>query len=145
MTFTIGDAIAESCTAAATATAGVTPASASISFTGYGAPTQLGATVSPNPIPRNGASSATITVCVKDASGNTVTSANDSIVLAFTSTTGAGGARATSGPDSSPKQSVNGCASFVVTSTTNAAATDTYTASDASRAATGTTASVTTQ
>ena len=143
--FTISDAVAESCTAVASATAGVSPASATISFTGAGTATQLGATVTPNPIPRNGASSSTITVCVKDASGNTVTSANDSIVLAFTSTTGAAGARATSGPDSSPKQAANGCAAFTVTSTTNPAATDTYTASDASRAVTGTTAAVTTQ
>jgi len=145
VTFTISDSLAESCTATASATAGVTPASATISFTGAGAPSALGATVSPNPIPRNGASSSTITICVRDAAGNTVSSANDSIVLTFTSTTGAAGARATTGPDSSPKTASNGCAAFTVTSTTNPPAMDTYSASDASRALTGTTATVTTQ
>jgi hypothetical protein len=143
--FTVSDAVAESCTATASATAGVTPASAAISFTGVGAPMALGAAVSPNPIPRNGASSSTITICVKDAGGNTVTTANDSIGLAFTSTTGVAGARATSGPDSSPKTASGGCAAFTVTSTTNPAATDTYTATDTSRTVTGTTAAVSTQ
>ena len=108
-------------------------------------PMQLGATVSPNPIPRNGASSSTITVCVKDAASNTVTTANDVIGLAFTSTTGTAGARATTGPDSSPKTASGGCAVFTVTSTTNPVAADTYTASDTSRTVTGTTATVTTQ
>ena len=143
--FTLSDAVAESCTATASATAGVTPASAAISFTGVGAPTALSAAVSPNPIPRNGASSSTITICVKDAAGNTVTTANDSISLVFTSTTGVASARATSGPDSSPKTASGGCAAFTVTSTTNPAATDTYTATDTSRTVTGTTAAVTTQ
>ncbi len=142
--FTLSDALAESCTATASATAGVTPASTTISFSGAGAPTGLSATVSPNPIPRNGASSSTITICVKDAGGNTVSTANDSISLVFSSSTG-GTARATSGPDSTPKTASGGCAAFTVTSTTNPAATDTYTATDTSRTVTGTSATVSTQ
>lgn len=143
--FSLSDAVAESCTATASATAGVMPASTVISFSGAGAPTALSATVSPNPIPRNGASSSTITICVKDAAGNAVSTANDSISLVFGSTTGGSAGRATTGPDSSPKTASGGCAAFTVTSTTNPAATDTYTATDTSRTVTGTSAVVSTQ
>jgi hypothetical protein len=143
VTFHVADGTAESCTA--TATSGtLTPASTTASFTGSGAATHLVATASPNPIPNNGSSSSTITVCVKDAGNNTVTGVTDSINLAFTSSTG-GAAHATTGPDATPKLTTNGCASFTVQSTTNPSATDTYTATDQSRAITNATVTVTTQ
>ena len=97
----------------------------------------------PNPIPANGSSQSTATVCVKDAANNTVTSATDSIELVFTSSTG-GSAHGTTLVSSSPQIASAGCASFFVKSTTTAA-TDTYTANDLSRSITSTTVSITTQ
>ena len=143
VTFHIADSVAESCTATATS-GSLTPASTTISFTGSGTPTHLSATASPNPIPANGVSTSTITVCVKDASNNTVTTVTDSIDLAFTSSTG-GAAHATALQTSSPQVTSGGCASFVVQSTSNPPATDTYTATDLSRAITSATVTVTTQ
>jgi len=128
--FTIADAVAEACTATATS-AGLTPASTTISFTGTGAVTHLAASASPNPIPANGVSQSTISVCLKDGANNTVTSATDSINLAFTSSTG-GTAHGTTLLSASPQSAVSGCATFDVRSTTTMA-TDTYTASDNSR------------
>ncbi|HEX9494531.1 MAG TPA: hypothetical protein VGA38_02085 [Candidatus Limnocylindria bacterium] len=139
--FTIGDAIAEACTATATST-GLTPSSTTISFTGTGAATRLVATASPNPIPANGASQSTITVCVKDAANNTVTSATDSINLVFVSSTG-GASHGTTLSSSTPQSASNGCALFIVTSTTTMA-TDTYTANDLTRSITSSTVTVTT-
>jgi hypothetical protein len=140
--FTLRDAVAEACDA--TATSGtLTPATGTISFTGAGTPTQLTATVAPNPIPANGVSTSSITVCLKDAAGNTVTTANDSINLVFSSSTG-GTAHGTTGPDSSPKVLSGGCVGFVVRSTTNAPATDTYTATDLTRTLPSVNATVTT-
>ena len=143
VTFHISDATAESCTATATS-GSLTPASSTISFSGSGAATHLGATASPNPIPANGVATSTITVCVKDAANNTVTGATDSINLTFTSSTG-GAAHATTGPDLTPKTTSGGCVGFVVTSTTNPPATDTYTASDLSRSLPSATVTITTQ
>ena len=140
--FTIGDAVAEACTATASSL-GLTPAATTISFVGFGTATHLVATASPNPIPANGASQSTINVCVKDASNNTVTSATDSIQLVFTSSTG-GAAHATTLTSSSPQIASNGCAAFFVQSTTNPPATDTYTANDVTRSITSTTVTVTT-
>ncbi len=128
--FTIGDPIAEACTATATS-AGLTPAAATISFAGSGVATHLVASASPNPIPPNGSSQSTITVCVKDAANNTVTAANDSIDLSFSSSTG-GTNHGTTLLSSSPQIASAGCASFFVRSTTTMA-TDTYIASDLSR------------
>ena len=128
--FTIADAVAEACTATATST-GLTPATATISFTGSGTPTHLVATASPNPIPANGSSQSTITVCVKDAANNTVTSVTDSIDLAFSSSTG-GSSHGTTLLTASPQSTSGGCATFIVRSTTTMA-TDTYNATDLSR------------
>ena len=129
--FTISDAVAESCDA--TATSGtLTSATATVSFAGFGAPTHLTATAAPNPIPANGVSTSTITVCLKDAAGNTVTSANDSINLAFASSTG-GTSHATTLASPTPQTMTGGCAGFVLKSTTNPPATDTWTATDLSR------------
>ena len=143
VTFHISDTAAESCTATATS-GSLTPASTTISFTGSGAPTHLSATASPNPIPANGASTSTITVCLKDAANNTVTNVTDSIDLTFTSSTG-GAAHATNLQTSSPQLTSAGCASFVVQATLNPPATDTYTANDLSRALPSVTVTVTTQ
>ena len=140
--FTISDATAEPCTATASS-AGLTPAATTISFAGGGPATHLSATVSPNPIPANGSSQSTITVCVKDAGNNTVTNATDSINLVLTSSTG-GASHATTLTTSSPQPASGGCAAFVARSTTNPPATDTYTATDLSRSLTSTTATVTT-
>jgi hypothetical protein len=128
--FTISDAIAEACTATATST-GLTAAAATISFTGAGTPTHLVATASPNPIPANGSSQSTITVCVKDAANNTVTTVTDSIDLAFSSSTG-GSSHGTTLLTTSPQTTSSGCATFIVRSTTTMA-TDTYNATDLSR------------
>jgi hypothetical protein len=73
-----------------------------------------------------------------------VTSASDSINLTFSSSTG-GAAHATTGPDLTPKVTSGGCASFLVQSTTNPPATDTYTATDLSRSLPAATVTVTTQ
>ena len=139
--FTIADAVAEACTATATSS-GLTPASTTISFTGTGAATHLVASASPNPIPANGSSQSTISVCVKDAANNTVTSAGDSIDLAFTSSTG-GTSHGTTLVSSSPQSASAGCATFFVKSTTTMA-TDTYTANDLSRTITSATVTITT-
>jgi len=139
--FTISDAVAEACTATATSS-GLTPSAGTISFTGTGAATHLVATASPNPIPANGASQSTITVCVKDAANNTVTGVSDSIDLVFTSSTG-GTAHGTTLISSTPQAATAGCASFIVRSTTTMA-TDTYTASDLSRSIPSVTVTVTT-
>src|SRR5205823_12850437 len=115
--FTLSDAVAESCDA--TATSGtLTPATATVSFAGFGAPTHLTASAAPNPIPANGVSTSTVTVCLKDAAGNTVTSATDSINLAFASSTG-GTSHATTLASSTPQAMTGGCAGFVLRSTTN--------------------------
>ena len=140
--FTISDAVAEACTATATS-AGLTSAAGTISFTGTGAATHLTATASPNPIPANGSSQSTISVCVKDAANNTVTGASDSIDLMFTSSTG-GTAHGTTLLTSTPQVANGGCASFIVRSTTNPPATDTYTATDLSRSIPTASVSVTT-
>ncbi|HEV2011929.1 MAG TPA: hypothetical protein VGS17_12980 [Candidatus Limnocylindria bacterium] len=128
--FTIGDGVAESCTATASSS-GLTPASTTISFVGSGTATHIAASASPNPIPANGASQSTITVCVKDAANNTVPGATDSIDLAFTSSTG-GTAHATTLVSFSPQVANAGCAAFIVRSTVTMA-TDTYTANDLTR------------
>ena len=139
--YTIADAVSEACTATATS-AGLTPSTSTISFLGAGPATHLVATSSPNPIPANGSSQSTITVCVKDAANNTVTGATDSIDLVFTSSTG-GAAHGTSLVSATPQASISGCASFAVRSTTTMA-TDTYTANDLSRSITSATVTVTT-
>ena len=142
VTFNIGDATAESCDA--TATSGTLATStATISFSGFGTPTQLTATVSPNPIPANGVSTSTITICLKDAGGNTVTTATDTISLLFSSSTG-GTNHATVLVTSSPQTMSAGCVPFVVRSTMNPPATDTYTATDLSRVVPNVNATITT-
>ena len=140
--FTLSDAAAEACDATATSGA-LTAATSTISFTGFGTPTQLTASVSPNPIPANGVATSTITVCIKDAAGNTVTSANDSINLVFSSSTG-GASHATTLTGSTPQVMTGGCVGFGVKSTTNPPATDTYTATDLSRSIPTVNASITT-
>ena len=142
VTYTISDALVESCTATATS-AGLTPASSTISFTGTGAATHLVATASPNPIPANGVSQSTLTICVKDASNNTITSSSDSLRLVFTASTG-GTVHATTLVSTSPQSAIGGCASFIVKSTTNPVATDTYTADDLSASFASVTVSITT-
>jgi hypothetical protein len=143
VTFHISDGTAQQCTATATS-AGLTSASASISFSGFGSPNHMTATASPNPIPANGVSTSTITVCVRDAGGNAVTTVSDSINLLFTSSTG-GASHATTLLTASPQVTSNGCALFVVQSTTNPPATDTYTATNLSRVLPSVTVTVTTQ
>ncbi len=140
--FTLSDAVAEACDATATSGA-LTTATSTISFSGVGSPTQITAAVSPNPIPGNGSSTSTITICLKDAAGNTVTSATDSINLVFSSSTG-GASHATTLTSSTPQVMSGGCVGFAVRSTTNAPATDTYTATDLSRSLPTVNANVTT-
>jgi hypothetical protein len=129
--FTLSDSVVEACDATATSGA-LTSTTATISFSGFGAPTQLTTTVAPNPIPANGVSTATITVCMKDASGNTVTNGTDSIQLTFGSSTG-GASHATTLQSTTPMAMTGGCVGFVVRSTTNPPATDTWTATDLTR------------
>ncbi len=131
VTFTVSDAKAETCDA--TATSGtLTSATAQASFTGFGTASALSFKASPNPIPANGASTSTITICVKDAGGNTVTTASDSIGLVRTATTVASPNSATTLISQSPTNAASGCATFTVQSTTFAG-TDTYTANDNTR------------
>ena len=128
--FTINDAVAQTCDATGSSTSftGGT-ATGQASFTGFGTATNLGApTFTPNPIPANGVATSSVTVCVRDASGNKVTSgtgSTDSISLIRTGT-------ATTLVTSNPQTASSGCATFTVQSTTTAG-TDTYTASDVSR------------
>jgi adhesin/invasin len=129
----VADAVAQTCDATATS-GGLTSATAQVSFTGFGAATQLTATATPNPIPANGVSTSTVTVCVKDSAGNKVTSGSastDSIALTKTP-----GGTSTTLITSSPQTATAGCANFTVQSTTTSG-TDTYTASDASRTLSG--------
>jgi hypothetical protein len=132
--FTISDSKAEVCDA--TGTSGtLTAATGTASFTGFGAPNNLGTTAntafSPSPIPANGVATSSITVCVRDAAPayNKVTSgtgSTDSIsLLKLTGT-------ATTLLTSNPQTAAAGCASFTVQATTTVG-TDTYRASDNSR------------
>ena len=129
----VADSVAQTCDA--TATSGtLTSATAQVSFTGFGAATRLTATASPQPIPANGASTSTVTVCVRDVAGNKIlsgTASTDSLTLFKTTNNGA-----TTLLTSNPQAASSGCASFTVQSTTTVG-TDTYTASDASRALSG--------
>ncbi|MDP9320321.1 MAG: hypothetical protein M3P16_04410 [Chloroflexota bacterium] len=126
----VADAVAQSCDATATS-AGLTSTTAAVTFTGFGAAANLGApTFTPNPIPANGVATSTITVCVRDAAGNKVTSgtgSTDAISLVKTLN-----ASATTLLTVNPQTAVAGCASFTVQSTTTVA-TDGYTASDVTR------------
>ena len=133
--FTISDAVAQTCDAVASSSAftGGT-ATGTASFTGFGAATNLGSpTFTPNPIPANGVSTSSVTVCVRDASGNKVTSGSastDSISLIRTAFTGA--SASTTLVSSNPQAASAGCATFTVQSTT-VVGTDTYSASDVTR------------
>lgn len=127
----VADAVAQTCDA--TATSGtLTSATAQVSFTGFGTAANLGSpTFTPNPIPANGVATSSITVCVRDAAGNKVTSGSastDSISLVKTLNGGA-----TTLLTSNPQTAVAGCATFTVQSTTTVG-TDGYTASDVTRA-----------
>jgi len=143
--FTISDAVAQVCDATGSSTAftGGT-ATGTASFTGFGAATNLGApTFTPNPIPANGVATSSVTVCVRDASGNKVTSGTGSSdTISLIKTTNAG---ATTMLTSNPQAATAGCATFTVQSTTTVG-TDTYTASDVTRSGiTPAAATITTQ
>ena len=131
--FTISDAVAQVCDATGSSTAftGGT-ATGTASFTGFGAANNLGApTFSPNPIPANGVATSSVTVCVRDLSGNKVTSgtgSTDTISLIKNPSTGT----ATTMVTTNPQTAVGGCATFTVQSTTTVG-TDTYDASDVTR------------
>jgi hypothetical protein len=133
--FTIADAVAQVCDATGSSTAftGGT-ATGTASFTGFGAANNLGApTFTPNPIPANGVSTSSVAVCVRDASGNKVTSgtgSTDSISLIRTGFTGA--TASTTLITTNPQTATGGCATFTVQSTT-VVGTDTYSASDVTR------------
>jgi hypothetical protein len=71
-----------------------------------------------------------------------VTGATDSIDLVFTSSTG-GTAHGTSLVSATPQASTNGCAAFILRSTTTMA-TDSYTANDLSRSITNAAVTITT-
>ncbi len=134
-TFSITNATAQTCTFTFTdTTSALTAITTTGTWTGAGSPSTLALSTSPATIPGNGVSQSTITVCVADAAGNTVTSANDSL-SAFRSSPAPVGTTAVTTP---PVTATSGCASFtirsnVVTTTT----TDTYTATDGSRSLTG--------
>jgi hypothetical protein len=129
--FTIADAVAQVCDATGSSTAftGGT-ATGTASFTGFGPANNLGApTFTPNPIPANGVATSSVTVCVRDASGNKVTSgtgSTDTISLIK------GSGTSTTMVTSNPQTAVAGCATFTVQSTTTAG-TDFYNASDVTR------------
>jgi hypothetical protein len=131
--FTIADAVAQVCDATGSSTAftGGT-ATGTASFTGFGAAATLAPiSFTPNPIPANGVATSSVTVCVRDGSGNKVTSgtgSTDSISLLKTVNQSA-----TTLVTSNPQTAVAGCATFTVQSTTTAG-TDTYQASDVTRA-----------
>ena len=130
--FTISDAVAQVCDATGSSTAftGGT-ATGTASFTGFGAAATLAPiSFSPNPIPANGVATSSVTVCVRDASGNKVTSGTGSTdTISLIKTVNGGG---TTMVTSNPQAAVAGCATFTVQSTTTAG-TDTYTASDVTR------------
>jgi hypothetical protein len=130
--FTIADAVAQVCDAtgsSASFTGGT--ATGTASFTGFGAAATLSPiSFTPNPIPANGVATSSVTVCVRDASGNKVTSgtgSTDTISLIKTVNQSA-----TTMVTSNPQTATAGCATFTVQSTTTVG-TDTYTASDVTR------------
>jgi hypothetical protein len=129
--FTIADAVAQVCdaTGSSTAFSGGT-ATGTASFTGFGAANNLGTPLfAPNPIPANGVATSSVTVCVRDASGNKVTSGTGSTDTI--SMIKAGGTSTTM-VTSNPQTATAGCATFTVQSTTTVG-TDTYNASDVTR------------
>ncbi len=132
--FEVRDSRAETCTATATSL-GLTQTATTVSFTGFGTADHLAASSSPSVIPNNGVATSTITVCVKDQAGNTVTSASDSIGLNRSASTATSGA-ATNLISASPSNASSGCATFTVQSSGNTAATagtDTWTPNDNTR------------
>jgi hypothetical protein len=135
------DSVAQSCVVKVTDNVTAATATTTVSFTGFVAPaTKLTESNSPpatsvNPLPADGVSTTTATICVSDASGNTVTSgtgSTDPPPLAKTTNNGA-----TTQVTSSPQTAVNGCVQYTIRSNARAAglgqATDAYTATDASR------------
>jgi len=128
--FNIADAVAQVCDA--TGTSGtLTAATGTASFTGFGPAANLGApTFVPNPIPANGAATSSVTVCVRDAAGNKVTSGTGS-TDAISLLKQAGGVSTTL-LTSNPQTAVAGCATFTVQATMTAG-TDLYNATDVSR------------
>ncbi len=131
--FTIADAVAQTCDAtgsSASFTGGT--ATGTASFTGFGpAATLAPISFTPNPIPANGVATSSVTVCVRDLAGNKVTSGTGSTdTISLIKTVNAG---ATTMVTSNPQAATAGCATFTVQSTTTVG-TDTYTASDVTRA-----------
>jgi hypothetical protein len=132
--FEVIDSRAETCNATATS-AGLTQTATTVSFTGFGTADHLAASSSPSDMPNNGVSTSTVTVCVKDSSGNTVTTASDSIGLNRSASSATSGA-ATNLISASPSSAASGCATFTVQSSGNTAATagtDTWTPNDNTR------------
>jgi hypothetical protein len=127
----VADAVAQICDAVATS-GSLTSATAQVSFTGFGPATNLGApTFSPNPIPANGVATSSITVCVRDAAGNKVTSGTGSTdAITLIKTTGT----ATTLLTPNPQTATAGCATFTVQSAAlGTTGTDSYTANDVTR------------
>jgi hypothetical protein len=135
--FVLSDALAETCTATATS-AGLTTATASVSWTGFGAATQLTLKPAAQTLPGNGVATGTLTACVRDAAGNIITTnSGDSVSLLKISGT------FTNIVSANPTTTSSGCASFTIQATT-LIGTDTYQAVDTTRSFTSGTATVNT-
>jgi len=132
---------ARTCTVVATVTSGTASgqtASTSVTFTGFlstGA-AKLTESNSPPasaaaPLPANGVSTTTATICVADSAGNTVTTGTGSTdVIQLVKTVDN---LATTMVTSSPQTAVSGCVNYVIRSTSRTGgtyATDTYQAND---------------
>ena len=138
--FNLADAAAQTCDLTATSGA-LTSATTTGTFTGFGAAATLSSSSGfvPNPIPANGASSSSITYCVRDAAGNIVTTnTGDSISLLKDSGT------FTTVISANPTTTSSGCATFTVQSTLTAG-TDVYHAIDTTLNLTSPTYSINTQ
>lgn len=125
--FNVTDGTAQSCDVVASSL-GLTSASSTATFTGFGTATNLTLRPVSQTIPSNGVATATLTACVRDASGNTVTSASDSISLLKTA-----GNNGTTIISANPTTTSSGCATFTVQSTGTPGGTDTYQAVDTTR------------
>ena len=134
-TFTVSDAYAQSCTATVSGT--YTAATGTVSFTGFGTAAQLTLRPILSNIPANGVATTSLTVCVRDAAGNVVTSAVDSVSLLHDTGT------STTIASANPATTASGCASYTIQSASSTAGTDTYHAVDTTKNLTSNTSSVT--
>lgn len=136
--FVLSDVKAETCTATATS-GGLTTAAGSVSFTGFGAATQLTLRPTAQTLPANGVATGTLTACVRDAAGNIITTNNGDSVSLLKTVNGS----ASNVVSANPTTTSSGCASFTVQATTTIG-TDTYQAVDTTKSFTSNTSTVNT-